>query len=116
MMVVKDICYCETCRTFTNHRFLEEFEDLVIVGNDSLSKDYECLDCHRTNRRILHKCFSQKCDGSFTQQVLLAEKPNELMSGKTDQKFKCYRCDHTNITSRESDDSVYQFLNGLDDY
>lgn len=114
-MVVKDIVYCKTCRTFTNHRFLEEFEDLVIVGNDSLSKDYECLDCHRKNRRILHKCFSYKCDGSFTLQVLLAEKENELMADTTDQKFKCYRCDYINITSRESDDSIYRFLNGLDD-
>ena len=115
MMIVKYPVYCKTCRTFTNHKFLEEFEDLVIVGNDSLSKDYECLDCHRKNRRILHKCLSQKCDGSFTLQVLLAERPNELMMETTDQKFKCYRCDYINITSRMSDDGVYRFLNGWDD-
>lgn len=108
----KYVIFCKICRTFTNQLFKEENEDLVVVGSDSLSKDYECEDCYGINRQILHKCFRCNC---FRIQVLISEKKSKLMAETIDQEFKCNVCNNINTTSRGSDDEVSRFLNDEDD-
>jgi len=104
----KCVIFCKICKTFTNQLLKEENEDLVVVGSDSLSQDYECEDCFGINRQILHKCFRCNC---FRIQVLVSEKKNELMAKTIDQKFRCIICNDINTISKDSDDEISRFLN-----
>jgi len=109
MSFIKDeLVYCKNCNEFTNQLLINEDEDLVIVGNDSLSQNYCCGKCHEKNTRILHKCFKCNC---FRKQTLVKEEKNMLMANTIDQEFRCCYCGNFNRTSRDSNDEISRFVN-----
>lgn len=112
MIIPDEFIRCDTCKSYTNQLLLKEIEDLVISGSDTLTQDFRCGDCQRTNTRVLHKCDECECFGT---QTLIDERKDTLLSGYMVRKFKCDYCGEINESTRETDEMIARWLNATDE-